>query len=102
MPILFALLSYLGWGTSDVLAVIAGRKLGSHASMLWSSILRTLLLTLYIPLAWTSLEHATPANVLLSAVLSLVFLAGNLLFLEGFRSSNAPLVGAISAAYVAP
>jgi len=55
--IIFALISYLGWGVGDIFGTIAVRKIGSYSTALWRFILGIILFSLYAPFALDSLRN---------------------------------------------
>lgn len=100
--ILFALLAHIGWGVGDLFGAIVSRKIGGYSATFWSYIVRIPLLALYIPFILDDVAHLNVTNVLITGLLSLIVIAGNVLHAEAFLSSNASLVGTIGAAFVVP
>ena len=100
--IVFALITHIGWGTSDIFGVISSRKIGGYSTTFWSYVVRIPLLALYIPFDMVNARALTINNILVSGVLSIVLLAGTSFFFEAFRGSNPSLVGTIGAAFVVP
>jgi drug/metabolite transporter (DMT)-like permease len=100
--IVYALLTYIGWGAGDIFGAIYSRKVGGYAATFWSSLLRLIFFLFYIPFVIPNLHHLTFANISLTCILSIIFLIGACLFFEAFRSTNASLVGTIAAAFVVP
>ena len=47
-PIIFALVSYIGWGVGDIFGTIAARKLGAYSTTIWSYLSRVLIFSPYI------------------------------------------------------
>jgi drug/metabolite transporter (DMT)-like permease len=100
--ILFALVTHIGWGTSDIFGVISSRKIGGYSTTFWSYLVRIPLLGLYIPFDMVNARALTLNNFLVSGVLSIILLAGTTFFFEAFRGSNPSLVGTIGSAFVVP
>ena len=102
MPgIFFALISYFGWGTGDIFATIATRKIGSYSTTVWYSIIVAIL---YIPLTFffvDSLQNLSLSIFILNIFLGLVAKIGIISFYEALKIANASLVGTISASFVA-
>lgn len=63
LPILGAVVAYLGWGAADIFAVIASRRIGSYASIFWTMVWRAGLLAVLLPFAADGFRHATLANL---------------------------------------
>ena len=100
MPaIIFALVSYLGWGVGDVFGTIATRKLGAYSTTFWSYIFRVLIFALYIPFALPLLSNLNLSLLSLNIGLGLLLLVGFVAFNEALRIENAPLVGTIAASF---
>ena len=98
--ILFAVISYLGWGTGDIFGTIATRKIGAFSTTLYSYILRVAIFALYIPFALAELSHITKDIFLINVVLGVLLLIGFIAFNEALRTASAPLVGTIAASFV--
>ena len=102
MPaIIFALISYLGWGVGDVFGTIATRKIGAYSTTLWSYILRVLIFAPYVPFALPALSNLDPFLLLLNIGLGILLLVGFVAFNEALRIENAPLVGTVTASFAA-
>ena len=102
MPaILFALLSYLGWGAGDLFATIAARKIGPYTSTFWYVSLQFII---FLPLGIFFISDLNKITFeLFILILSLAVLGniGLVTFYEGIRVGNAPLVGTISSSFIA-
>lgn len=102
MPaILFALVSYLGWGIGDIFGTVATRKIGAYSATLWYLIFQFLI---SIPLAFfffDNLKNLTPNLFVLNLVLGIIGTIGLVTFYEGLRIASASLVGTISASFAA-
>ena len=99
--IIFALISFLGWGIGDIPGTVASRKLGAFSSILWGISLSILLLAIYIPFAWPQLSALTPQLLVLNIILGLIFISSDLLFTKAMIIGNPSLVGTICAAFSA-
>lgn len=101
LSILFALVSYVGWGVGDIFGTIASRKLGLFSVTFWSSILTLIIFSAYTPLAFSELQGLTQNLLVLNVVLAIILLVGFLSFNEGLITSTASLVGTIAASFSA-
>lgn len=97
--ILFALISYFGWGIGDIFGTIATRKLGAYSTTFWSYIFRVLIFALYIPFALPLLSNLNLPLLSLNLGLGFLLLVGFVAFNEALRIENAPLVGTIAASF---
>jgi len=91
MPLLFALISYFGWGSGDIFGTIAARKLGAYSASLYSYILRIGIFGLYIPFALADLSNLTRDTFLLNIGLGVLLLIGFVAFNEALRIANPSL-----------
>lgn len=102
MPsILFALASYVGWGTGDVFGTLASRKIGAYSTSFWVFLVGFLLFSLYLPYEWSNVLKLTPPLVIASLLLGILYIGGNVSFNEAVRQSNASLVGTIAGSFTA-
>lgn len=99
--ILFALISYFGWGVGDIFGAITTRKIGSFATAFWVSLLGSVIFTLYVPFDLANLNQLTFSVLLLNILLGVIFIGGNLCLNEAFRLSNVSLTGTIVSSYAA-
>lgn len=97
--ILFALISFLSWGTGDIFSTIVVRKLGPYSSLFWSYVLGFLLGLFYIPVAYKDLFHLTLSIAIIVVTLSIFAVVGGFCFYEAVRVGNPALVGTISISY---
>jgi transporter family protein len=99
IAIIFALLSYIGWGSGDIFGTYATRKIGSFLATFWIYAFGALLFSLYIPFALNDLAHVTmdvlAINVLLGLFLAVCFVAFN----EALRIGNSSIVGTIAGSF---
>lgn len=99
--ILFAFISYLGWGVGDVFGTIAARKLGAYSTAFWTYILRLVIFSLYVPFALKDLSSLTLDTFFVNILLGILLLVGFLTFNEGLRIANPALVGTIAGSFPA-
>lgn len=99
--IIFALISYLGWGIGDIFGTISSRKIGGYSTTFWVFLLGVIIFSLYIPFALNDLGRITPILLIFAIFLGLLEVAGNTLFNEATRISNASMVGTIGASFTA-
>jgi len=57
IAIIFAILTYFGWGSGDVLDVAAARRMGALKATFWIYVGGLLISSLYIPFALKDLIH---------------------------------------------
>lgn len=99
--ILFALVSYVGWGTGDIFGAVASRKIGAYSTSFWVFLIGFILFSLYLPFELTNITKLTPQLFLISLLLGVLYTGGNVTFNEALRVSNASLVGTIAASFTA-
>ena len=103
MPaIIFALISYLGWGTGVFVEAIVARKLRWFSLTLWSFLFSVLALSFYAPFAIKDLANLTFSLVILILTLALIgIFLGTVFYYEALRIGNRVLVGTIASAFPA-
>lgn len=99
LPIIFALVSYVGWGVGDIFGVVSARKLGGYSTTLWSYIFSIIILTFLLPFAPGNIRDFNLSTLFLNILLAIIGAVGFVAFNEGMRLSNASLVGTIAAAF---
>src|SRR3989338_7815108 len=99
--ILFALISYLGWGTGDVFGTIATRKIGAYSTTFWYLIFQIFLFSFLALFFIADLKNLTLPVLALNLVLGVIGTLGLIAFYEGLRIANASLVGTIAASFAA-
>lgn len=99
IPILFAIVSFVGWGTGDIFTALAARKIGSYNASIYGYLFGALLASFYIPFALNSLKFINVQTVLLILLLSIIQLFAFLAYNEGLRVGNASLVGTIAGSF---
>lgn len=99
--IVFALISYFGWGVGDIFGAVTTRKIGALATVFWVSLLGSFIFTFYIPFDLTSLVHLTIPILLFNILLGIIFMIGSLCLNSAFKLSNVSLTGTIVSCYTA-
>lgn len=99
--ILFALISFLGWGIGDLMTTVSARKLNAYSATFWSLVISVLLLSLYIPFALQNLKQLTIELFLLNIFLGFILLVGIITYREGLIIGSSPLVVTIAASFTA-
>lgn len=100
MPaIIFALISFIGWGVGDLLVTISARKLNAYSSTFWSLVISVLLMSLYTPFVWDNLKFLTTEVFLLNIFLGFILLVGIIAYREGLIAGSSPLVVTIAASF---
>jgi len=98
-PLLFAVISYFGWGVGDIFGTVAARKLGGLSTTVWSMTARLVIFSLYLPFAISSFQAMTWGLFFIILVIAVIGLVGFVAFNEGLKVGNPALVGAIAAAF---
>ena len=102
MPVIvFALISYLGWGTGDIFGTIATRKIGSYSTTFWYLIFQIFLFSFLALFFLADLQNLTLPVLVLNLALGIIGTLGLIAFYEGLRIANASLVGTIAASFAA-
>lgn len=101
IPITFALIAYLAWGSGDIFGTIAVRRLSSYSAAFWSYFLRIIVFSALIPFMIKDFAYYTPSLFFLNLFLGLILLIGFLSFNQGLKVANPSIVGTISASFVA-
>ena len=102
MPaIIFALISYLGWGIGDIFGAIATRKIGAYSTTFWYILLQVPIFAVLVPFFFGNLQNLTIEILILNMTLGLIGTIGLVAFYEGLKVGNAALVGTIAASFAA-
>lgn len=102
MPaIIFALISFMGWGVGDIFGTIASRKIGGYSTTFWYLILQLPLFGVFAFFFLDYLQYLTLSLLALNVFLGVIGTVGLIAFYEGVRLGNASLVGTIAAAFAA-
>lgn len=98
--ILFAVISFFGWGVGDIFGTVVTRKIGAYSTTFWAFVLRLILASLYVPFAFNLLKNISLQIFIINIVLGFIFIGAVLSFNEALKVGNASLVGTISASFV--
>lgn len=102
MPaIIFALISYIGWGAGDIFGAITTRKIGAFSTSFWVSIAGVIVFSFYIPFAFSDLEHYTADILFINIILGSLYVVVNVLINAAFARSNVSLIGTVFSSFVA-
>lgn len=99
--IIFALISYLGWGIGDIFGTIATRRIGAYSTTFWYILLQVPIFAILVPFFVGHLQNLTLEILILNTTLGLIGTIGLIAFYEGLRVDNAALVGTIAASFAA-
>ena len=99
--ILFAVVSYLGWGAGDVFATIAGRKIGPYAATFWFMLLSLITLLPFSVFFLADIHKITLEMILFILAIASIGDIGLVTFYEGLRVGSAPVVGVASSTFIA-
>lgn len=97
--LLFALISYVGWGTGDVFGTIASRKIGGYSTTFWAYLFGLIIFSFYVPFARGDLKGYTPQLIFINLGIGILSMIANVALNEGLRVGNPSLVGTIAAAF---
>lgn len=89
--ILYALISYVGWGAGDIFGAIASRKIGGYKTTFW---IMTAAAILFAPLSvfyWNSLISAPISTILWAIVVGFFYQSGNFAINESLRKTDASI-----------
>ena len=96
MPIIFALITFAGWGVGDIFVTLASRKLGAKQTYFWGMAFAFLLSSLYLPFAGKMSDWGM---FFVATVLNIVHIFGNLCYFRGLEVGNAAIVGTLSGSF---
>lgn len=99
IPIIFALISYIGWGVGDIFGTIASRKTNAYVTAFSKLVLGLTIFSFYIPFAKADFDNISLNILVLLAILSLIGYAGLVSFYQGLKQGNASVVGTIAASF---
>lgn len=97
--ILFAIISFLGWGVGDVFTTIATRKLGSFNASFYGYFVGLIFALIYIPFALKEISNFSMQMIFLTILLSLIQIGAFFAYNEGLKIGNSSLVGTIGGAF---
>lgn len=103
MPaIIFALISYIGWGTTSLIEAVVARRLYPYSLVFWTYLLSFLLMSIYAPFALSDLKNLSLGILTLTFILAFVgMFLGIIFYYEALRRGNRALVGTITASFSA-
>lgn len=99
MAIVFALISFFGWGIGETLQAVTVRRLGTWSTTFWGYAIGFLYSSLFAPFFLQDLQNMTLPIFLFAAVLGILIFIGFIAFNESVRTTNVALVGAISSSF---
>lgn len=99
--LLFAFLTYIGWGIGDIFGTIAARKIGAYATTFWILVVGIILFSLYIPFAMDDLQSLTLPLFLHNITLGFFYISGNVALNEALVRSNPSMVLTINGSFTA-
>ncbi len=98
-PIIFAIITAIGWATADIFGGLVARKIGGYSSAILSYIISIILTSFYIPFAWHELSSITPTTIIWLLILTPIGITPLISLYEGFKVGNPSLVGTIASAF---
>jgi drug/metabolite transporter (DMT)-like permease len=101
VSILFAIISYFGWGIGDIFGTIAARKIGGYSKAFWTFIIGIIIGSVFVPFNFYQLSHLTYPILAINILLGLLLISGFVAFNEALRIANPSLVGTISSSFAA-
>lgn len=99
--IIFALISYFGWGVGDIFGTISARKIGAYQTAFFREALAILIFIFFAPFFLDSLYNFTLELLLLNIVLGIIGTVGVVAFYEGVSVGNAAIVGTVGSSFIA-
>lgn len=89
--VLFALISYIGWGAGDIFGAIAARRIGGYQTTFWIMTAASFLFSPLIIVYWHTLA-ATPIPLILAAIaVGFFYQSGNFAINEALRRTDASI-----------
>src|SRR3989344_3481838 len=70
--IIFALISYLGWGIGDIFGTVATRRIGAYSTTFWYILLQVPIFGILIPFFTGHLQNLTLQILILNTTLGLI------------------------------
>jgi len=98
-PIIFAIITAIGWAIADIFGGLVARKIGGYSSAILSYIISIVLTSFYIPFAWHELSSITPTTIVWLLILTPIGIIPLISLYEGFKVGNPSLVGTIASAF---
>lgn len=102
LAIIFALISYLTWGTGILVEAIVARKINSFSLALWALILSVIVSSFYAPFVVNDLKQLTVGLLIFIIAIGLIGLYfGTIVYYEALKKGNRALVGTIASSFPA-
>lgn len=101
ISILFALISYVGWGIGDIFLAIASRKIGGYSSAFWTYIIGIIIGSMVAPFYFYELYSLTLPIFIINIFLGILIISGWVTYNEALQIGNASMVGTISSSFAA-
>ena len=95
MGLILGLISFFGWGTGDIFAIYASRKIGAYRTTAFAYFFGFIIASLYVPFALAEVGLIPTWLLFINFFAGSIYLGGGVLLNEGFRRSNPSLVGII-------
>lgn len=91
-PIIYALFSYIGWGTGDIFGAISARKIGGYQTAFWIMVGAALIFTPLTFIYWNSLASSPLAIIITAITVGFFYQSGNFAVSEALRRADASIV----------
>lgn len=99
--IIFALISFLGWGIGDIFLSLTSKKIGPYSLTLYEYIFSLLVSSALIPFFLSDFSKLTFPIFALTILLGGIYLISLLFYYEGLKIGPVSLVGTISSSFAA-
>ncbi len=99
--IIFALISFIGWGAGDIFGTIAARKIGGLQTSFWYVLLQGAIFGIVGLFFLDNLKNITLGLFLFNILLGILGTIGVIALYEGLKIGNASLVVSISTSFTA-
>lgn len=99
LAIIFAFVTFFTWGTGDIFATIASRKIGAYSAAFYGYFFGFVIASAFIPFALKSLHTFSLPMILLTTFLAIIQFIAFYAYNVGIKIGNASLVGTISGAF---
>ncbi len=99
--IVFALLSYFGWGVGDIFGTVAARRIPALSLTFWVALSGFIIASFYTQFVTADLQKLTLPIFILTLALGLLFIVGELAFNQALRVSNASIAETIGSSFPA-
>lgn len=94
--VLFAIITFLGWGSGDVFGTIASRKIGALSAIVTAYTIALVFFGLFIPFHLQELFKFSFPMIILTLILGIIIVIGNLTYTKALNIANPSLVGTLS------